>query len=184
LEIIINDELDGKSHGEFDVDESANFKVEEEDQDHTQQEDYHSPPQDVQDLTQQKNQDYFNQEDQDNPHHNDLASLEIIIHHETLMKIILQDTLYDDPFLYVCRSSHSHDEETRLIHIKIRPHLHLDMSGLELYSRLGAVGKLCDLVNQAEDINLRRLWALSELGWEHKDNDDAHCELVIHVGEM
>jgi hypothetical protein len=168
LEIITKDEL----------------KVNEEDKDHTQQEDYHSPPQDDQDLTQQKNQDYSDQEDQDNPHHNDLASLEIIIHHEALMKIILQDTLYDDLFLYVCRSSRSHDEKTHLIHLKIRPHLNLDMSGLELYSGLGAVGKLCDLVNQAEDINLRRLWALSELGWEHKDNDDAHCELVIHVGEM
>jgi Chromo (CHRromatin Organisation MOdifier) domain len=58
------------------------------------------------------------------------------------------------------------------------------MSGLELYSGLGVVWKLFVLVNQAEDISLRRLWALSELGWEHKDNDEAHCELVIHVGEM
>jgi hypothetical protein len=43
------------------------------------------------------------------------------------MKIILHDTSYNDPFLYVCRSSRSHDETTQLIQLKIKPHLHLDM---------------------------------------------------------
>jgi hypothetical protein len=103
LEIETKDELDDMSHGEFDVDEGANLKVEEKDQDHTQQEDHHSPPQDDQDLPQHENQ--------DNPHHNVLVSFDTIIHHETLMKIILQDTSYDDPFLYVCHSSRSHDEK-------------------------------------------------------------------------
>jgi hypothetical protein len=112
LEIDTNDELDDMPNGEFEVDEGANFKVkvktnedfkiEEEDQNHTQQEDHCSPSQNDQDLTQHKNQDYSYQEGQDNPHHNDLVSLNTIIHYEALMKIILQDTSYDDSFLYMC----------------------------------------------------------------------------------
>jgi hypothetical protein len=122
-------------HGEFDVDEGANFKVEEKDQDHTQQEDHHSPLQDDQGPTQQENhhsppqdvQDLPQHENQDNPHHDILVSLDTIIHHETLIKIILQDTLYNDPFLYVCHSSRSHDEKNHLIHLKIKSRLPLDM---------------------------------------------------------
>jgi hypothetical protein len=124
LEIDTNDELEGVSHDEFDVDECANFeveikankdlKVDEEDQDHTQQEYHYFPPQNDQDLTPQEDQDYLIQEYQDNPHHNDLALLDIIIHHEVFIKIILQNTLYDDFFLCMCCLSRSHHMTKKL----------------------------------------------------------------------
>jgi hypothetical protein len=44
-----------------------------------------------------------------------------------LMKITLQDNSYDDIFLYVCHSSRSYDEKIRLIHLKIKSHLPLNM---------------------------------------------------------
>jgi hypothetical protein len=82
--------------------------------------------QDNQDLTQYEDQNYLHTKNQDNPHHNDLASLDTIIHHETLMKIILQDTLYDDPFLYMCHFFRSLNEDNRLTYSTIRKHSHLD----------------------------------------------------------
>jgi hypothetical protein len=123
LEIETKDDIDDMSHDEFDVDEGANFKVEEKDQDHTQQEDHHSPLQDDQDPIQQKDHHSPPQDDQDLPQHeiktilattflSHLTQLSIMrLMKIILMKIILQDTSYDDPFLYVCHSSRSHDEK-------------------------------------------------------------------------
>jgi hypothetical protein len=80
----------------------------------------------------QEAQDYPHQNDQDNPHHNNLASLDTIIHQKVLIKMILQDASNDDQFLYVCHSSCSRDEETHLTYSKLRKHSHIDASQILL----------------------------------------------------
>jgi hypothetical protein len=73
-------------------------------------------------------QDYPHKKNQNNPHHNNLASLDTIIHQKVLIKMILQDGSHDDQFLYMCHSSRSHDEETHLTYSKLRKHSHIDAS--------------------------------------------------------
>jgi hypothetical protein len=119
LGIKTNDELEDISNGEFEDNKGANFEV----NSHAKfeiktNEDFNVKEKD-QDSTHHEEQNSPHQEDQDNPYYNDIVSFDTIIHQEALMTLILQDTSYDDPFLYVCHSSRSHNEVTCLIYSKL-----------------------------------------------------------------
>jgi hypothetical protein len=76
--------------------------------------------------THHEEQDFPHQEDQDNPHYNDIASFDIIIPQETLMTLILQETLNDDHFLFMYHSSRLHDNKTHFTYSKLRKHSRID----------------------------------------------------------
>jgi hypothetical protein len=123
---------------ELGVETHNNYKFEHEDQDCIHQDNQDSIDknytfeQENQDSTHQDNHDSidkdstFDQEDENNPLNKVFASLNIIIHQETLMKIILQDTSNDDQFLYMYRSSRLHDNKTHLSYSKLRKHFCID----------------------------------------------------------
>jgi hypothetical protein len=78
----------------LEVEAYDNCKLEHKDQDRAHQDNQDSIDKDY--TFEQENQDSTHQDDQedeDNPLHKAFASLDIIIHQEALIKIILQDTL-------------------------------------------------------------------------------------------
>jgi hypothetical protein len=131
--------LEVKSIEELGVETHVNYKLEHEDQDSTHQDNQDSINNDYtfeqenQDSTHQDNHDSIDkdstldQEDEDNPLHKAFASLDIIIHQEALMKIILQDTSNDDQFIYMYCSSRLHDNKTHFSYLKLRKHFRIDV---------------------------------------------------------